>query len=171
MLDLGTQPHKRSTFIETHFRAAFKRIADAHPTDSREKLAERFDDFMESREGKPYRKSAWEYCSSSAYDSLNLSQPAPLSAEARRHRIAAREALSQKIEANHTRQVEREVNRILLDIVLPSGKALRDSTGGDCAMAGGWLSNIAQYVGANQIVGETLSESEVRLLFDEQVTA
>ncbi len=52
----------------------------------------------------------------------------------------------------------------LLDFTLPTGKALRDSTGKECAKAGGWLSKISESIKPGEVVGKVLSEADVRKL-------
>jgi hypothetical protein len=54
---------------------------------------------------------------------------------------------------------------VLLELVQPNGKPLRDCTGKECAKAGGWLSKIAAKIKPTQKVGDALSEKEVRALF------
>lgn len=58
---------------------------------------------------------------------------------------------------------------ILLDMVLPHGKTLRESTGRECAelgpKIGGWLSRIGSEVKPKQTVGAVLSEQRVRALY------
>lgn len=58
---------------------------------------------------------------------------------------------------------------ILLDMVLPHGKTLRESTGCECAelgpKIGGWLSRIGSEVKLRQTVGAVLSEQRVRALY------
>jgi hypothetical protein len=57
--------------------------------------------------------------------------------------------------------IEKRAKLILLDLLMPNGKALRDCTGTDCRKFGGWFSRIADRVGSKK-VGDVLSEKEVR---------
>ena len=54
---------------------------------------------------------------------------------------------------------------MLLDLMLPNGKLLRDCTGVECRAAGGWLVKIADRVG-DGVVGEVLSENEALSIFN-----
>jgi hypothetical protein len=54
---------------------------------------------------------------------------------------------------------------VLLDLLLPTGKKLRDSTGQECKQAGGWLTRVAKRVGDAGIVGEILNERELGEIF------
>jgi hypothetical protein len=54
----------------------------------------------------------------------------------------------------------------LLNIVLPTGKTLGESTGTECVKLGGWLSRIGQEAG-KQIIAEVFSEQQLRDLLAE----
>lgn len=51
---------------------------------------------------------------------------------------------------------------ILLDLVLPNGKALRDATGADCRKAGGFFSEVAKSIKPTQVVDRHLSEGDLQ---------
>lgn len=50
---------------------------------------------------------------------------------------------------------------VLLDLVLPNGKALRDATGADCAKAGGFFAEVAKTIKPTQVVDRHLSEADL----------
>jgi hypothetical protein len=50
---------------------------------------------------------------------------------------------------------------VLLDLVMPNGKLLRDSTGEECEQAGGWLVQVGARVGRTGIVGALLSDADL----------
>lgn len=53
----------------------------------------------------------------------------------------------------------------LLQLVMPNGKKLAQCTGAECIEFGGWYTTIGEYVGANNLVGKVLNESDIlRLL-------
>jgi len=58
---------------------------------------------------------------------------------------------------------------VLLDMVLPNGKKLRDATGAECARfapkVGKLLKKVAEKVRPTQIVGEVLSEGQLKKLY------
>lgn len=60
------------------------------------------------------------------------------------------------------RGVERLRQVILLDMVLPTGKKLRDSTGAECAKAGGFFSEVARYLKPSEVVDKHLNEAELQ---------
>ena len=52
---------------------------------------------------------------------------------------------------------------LLLEMILPSGRMLREATGDECRRCGGWLVAVADRVGKG-IVGDKLTEEEVRAI-------
>jgi hypothetical protein len=54
---------------------------------------------------------------------------------------------------------------ILLAVITPNGKKLRDLTGRECGQAGGWFAKLAGKVKATQKVGTVLTEPELRELW------
>jgi len=62
------------------------------------------------------------------------------------------------------------VKMVLLDMMLPHGKKLADSTGQECRdlgpKVGAWLTAIAGQIMPNEVVGKTMSEQRVRELFE-----
>lgn len=56
----------------------------------------------------------------------------------------------------------RVVEVVLLDLLLPSGKLLRDATFAECAQAGGWYAKVSAMGKPNQIVGKVLTEQQLR---------
>jgi len=83
-------------------------------------------------------------------------------AQRRAEREAAKEAMKDKIKANMAKIV-------LLDMVLPHGKAVKDSTGRECAQlgpkVGEWLSRVAGEMRPTQVVGKVLSEDRLQELY------
>lgn len=57
---------------------------------------------------------------------------------------------------------QKVVEVILLDLMLPNGKSLRDCTFADCAKAGGFFAKIANKGKPRQVVGDVLSEEQLR---------
>lgn len=51
---------------------------------------------------------------------------------------------------------------ILLDMVLPNGKALRDATGAECAKAGGFYAEVSKRIRPTQVVDRHLSEGDLQ---------
>lgn len=53
-------------------------------------------------------------------------------------------------------------NVVLLDLKLPNGKKLRNSTFAECSAAGGWFKMVATKGKPSQVVGAVLTEDELR---------
>lgn len=53
-------------------------------------------------------------------------------------------------------------NVILLDLVMPNGKALRHATGAECARAGGFYAEIAKHLKPTQVVDKHMSEANLQ---------
>lgn len=51
---------------------------------------------------------------------------------------------------------------ILLDLMLPNGKALRHATGAECAKAGGFYAEIAKHIKPTQVVDRHLTEGNLQ---------
>jgi hypothetical protein len=63
------------------------------------------------------------------------------------------------------RMARAEKSPLMLDLEMLNGKPLRDCTGGDCRHFGGWYQRVADKVEADKLVGATLSEQQVRELY------
>lgn len=83
-------------------------------------------------------------------------------AQKRAEKEADKDAMMGTIRANMTKIV-------LSDMVLPHGKAVKDSTGRECAQlgpkVGEWLSRVAGELRPNQVVGKALSEDRLQELY------
>lgn len=161
MLDTSTAVYAatRQSWTDHNYRELLKHILTYNPNIDR---AESFAFFLEAISkpvNKRYRQSALEYAHDNAYDALTRIQRLPAK-EVRAERAATVQATAHRI-------VEAAKSLVMLDLLLPTGKTLRESTGKDCTKAGGWFSKLARKVRPNQIVGRVLSEAEVRKLFKE----
>jgi len=76
---------------------------------------------------------------------------------------------SEQIAAAATRTTERVIKRVteivLMDLLLPNGKTLRDATFKECAQAGGFFHLVAKKGRPLQIVGKTLTEDDLKTLY------
>jgi hypothetical protein len=94
-------------------------------------------------------------------------RPSPTRTSGLRGALAERQ--DAKVKAKVRARIVEKAKMILLDLMLPNGKPLRECTGADCAKLGpamgAWLSRIAGEVKPRQKVGDILSEESVRELF------
>lgn len=51
---------------------------------------------------------------------------------------------------------------LLLDLTLPDGKALRDSTGAECKKAGGFFREVARHLKPQQVVDKHMTEGDLQ---------
>jgi hypothetical protein len=64
------------------------------------------------------------------------------------------------------KRVKLAANQVLLDMKLPHGKKLRDSTGGECLAIGGWLGNVGRNMKPDELVGVVFTERQLRKVWD-----
>lgn len=113
---------------------------------------ERFAEFEEllAAEGEVYERAVRWYFFVNMHDYLTTRRSSPANS------------------ASRTSKVEDIVNKVreavLLDLVMPNEKRLRDCTGAECAKFGGFYAKIARKVGKTKIVGEVLNEVQIRAL-------
>lgn len=98
--------------------------------------------------------------------------------------IVATPATERRAEAAAQRRVEsklsgkKEVARlknavrqaILMDVTLPNGKKLRESTFADCKKAGGWLTEVSRHGRATEAVDKKLSEADLQNIWKRYVS-
>jgi hypothetical protein len=80
----------------------------------------------------------------------------------------AREAAARnkvEIEAGAQRLAPKLKELVLLDLMMPNGKALGRCTGEECEQLHGWAKQLAKLVPAKKMVADVLSEKDVRKLW------
>jgi uncharacterized protein YfaP (DUF2135 family) len=164
MLNTGILGAKVQSWKSANPRDILKRLMEENPRMEKPALLAALRHELLSEDRIEYLDAVIEYWFSNNYHSLvaprvSATRPSPAVAKAAKQEKIA--AIRQKVE----RHIEEKVEARLLDFIMPSGKTLRDSTGADCAKAGGWLTKIAGKVNARQRVGNVLSEEQVRKLF------
>ncbi|WP_414461781.1 hypothetical protein [Hyphomicrobium sp. DY-1] len=82
--------------------------------------------------------------------------PSPMLVRRTREESAARTAIVFEQMKAKVRSV------VLLDLLLPNGKALRDATGAECAKAGGFFVDVAKAIKPTQVVDRHLSEGDLQ---------
>jgi hypothetical protein len=149
-INLGVTGAKRTSFREPNPRDLLRELMEKNPKADEARIRKLF---TEAIEEKPeYLPTIIEYFLTNAYRSLTRE----------------RDDLSGRSRQEAREQVEEMKGKIigrLLDLIMPSGKALAQSTGAECAKAGGWFATIAAKVGPSQVVGNVLSEHDLHKLF------
>lgn len=160
-VDTGVQGAKRQSFHEASPRGLLMKLMGVNPNMPESNLLRLFREKVKEAtdEGDDYISPIIEYWFAPNYKSLlNLQRPPA-------KRQAAKAARKAEIDEIKSTVKERIARMVLLDVVLPNGKRLRDCTGKECAKAGGWFAKIAGKVKPTEIVGKVLSETQVRSLY------
>lgn len=128
---------------ESHLRGMLLRLMRQHPGATREELETMY--LAEMEASKALTQEAGRRCFDNDFRSTQraVRTPRPIDAG----ELAA---------AN-----ERLAKVVLLDLLMPNGKKLRDCTGKDCKAAGGWLMLVGLRIGDDGIVGQQLGEAEL----------
>lgn len=134
---------------EDNPRATLKKLIERHPRETKESIYGRFSE--ETADDENAIEAMRRYWFENNFRRLKTP---PNSGKTG----AASEELRALIKSRATKMV-------LLDITLPTGTALRDSTAADCRRAGGWLAAVAKLVGPKKKVGEALSEADLQKIW------
>jgi hypothetical protein len=168
----ATRQTRRLPALRPRLKDMMEGVENPHDVEDRKSVKEQFLQFMHSKAGEQFRETTYLYWFENNYRSMLADYPEP-GKEAPEERKAAAKAVREKTEAELTQRVEKAIETkaqiILLDWVLPNGKALRDCTGRDCkqmsSKMGSWLQKIAERVKPTQLVGDALEEADVRKLY------
>lgn len=149
-LETGTYGAKVQSWRRANPRDVLKALVESNPGADEGALLKMLRDRLEEDDGRDYLDSIVEYWFINNYNSLVPRSPA------RRINVESVKAGIKKS----------AVKMVLMDLVMPNGRTLRDCTGGECAAFGGWYERIGAKVEAGQKVGEALSEKELHELLD-----
>lgn len=151
----GVRGQTRSTWRdETHLRGVLLRLLAENPDAGRDELEAMY---LAKTEMVP---ALIEEALRRAFDNDWNGLQKPKHLRSRPTAEEMKEAKSRVVAA-----VEKIKALVLLDLVQPNGKKLRDCTGAECRKAGGWLVNVAKRVGDDGVVGAKLNEAEVASIF------
>jgi hypothetical protein len=144
----GVRGHTRSTWRdETHLRGLLIKLMTRHPDATRDELEAMY--LTKARKVPALVDEALRR--SFDNDLARIQQPA--------------RARPQHPPAADIAAATQRLTVVLLDLIMPNGKALRDCTGKECRQAGGWLVKVADRVGDRGVVGATLDEQEIAAIF------
>lgn len=146
-VDTGIYGAKRQSFEENNPRDLLVRVMAENRGASEATLLKRFTEAV--RDDADYIGPIIGYWFANNYRSARRASP-------------QERAASAKVQTRLVETIKRAVLSISLDFVMPNGKPLRDCTGGECARAGGWFAKIAKRVKPNQVVGNVLSDSDLK---------
>ena len=157
-LHTGVTGAKRQSWQQGNPRELLRRLMEDHKNWDRTRLLREFREQLD-KSPNSYLETIVEYWFANNYNSL-IDPREP-------DRIRDKVAVT-KIRTKIEEHVETKAQLILLDLMMPNGKLLRDCTGQECRSlarsVGAWLARIAKRVKLRETVGTTLTENEVREL-------
>lgn len=152
----------RQTWRTKSIRDLLAEIIGDNPRATDRELLEKFVEQL--RADDDYFVAAAEYAFTNALNALRRdpSKQSRPSAEQK----AKRAAEKAKAAGEHAKLVARIKSGVmLLSMKMPNGKFLRDCSGAECDHFGGWYARVAAAVGPSKLVGEVLTEKQVRALY------
>lgn len=165
-IDTGVQGAKRQTFHKSSPRGALMELINENPSASEDRVLKLFAERVKEGSDEDYISPIIEYWFAHNYPSLMKgARPPALRVVAREAAVAKDAEIQEKV----IFRIKEEARMILLDMVLPNGKALRDCTGRECERlgnkVGAWLGKVAGKIKPNETVGDVLDEAAVRKLY------
>ena len=163
----GAAANRRSSPVSSLEVLARMRTSD--PTASYKLLLKKWCGYIEAR--SEYQDAVLKYAFRNYWTQLNKNAKSKKSKAGKGNRSEThpRSETSEQRQERVTQEIGQVVTAvgeiILMNLVLPSGKMLKDSTFAECAKAGGFYSKVAQMGKPNAIVGETTSEAALRSLW------
>lgn len=164
MITPGTYGAKVQSWKNANPRDLLKSLIDEHPSAAKTTLLAMVRNELLEDRSADMLDSVIEYWFTNNYHSL----VAPVARAPRPPREVVKAAQTAKvadIKSKVQARIQEEAQLLLLDLVMPNGKSLRDSTGKECAKAGGWYTKIAMRVPPGTKVGKALSEDQLRALW------
>jgi hypothetical protein len=151
-INLGVTGAKRTSFAAANPKALAADICGRHPRWSNNDLVDALCDAIMEAGGSTLETTVKHACANFIHSALRdrdrtQKRPRANMANAVRNGTAAVKAL------------------VLLDLVMPNKKRLRSCTFSECAKFGSWLTKLSHYGGPKQIVGKTLTETQVRKVY------
>jgi hypothetical protein len=150
-------------------REVLKEILSENQVSDRAIIFSAFHERMRQDDADDYLESIIDYWLANNY--YALVGPAPVRPYARKAGSSSEtiNAVAGNIETQLRKKIQEQAKIMLLEMVLPNGKALKDCTGNECqemsARLGPWLAAVAERVQPTQLVGDALTEDQVRDLY------
>jgi hypothetical protein len=166
-INLGITGAKRATWRREDTRPLLQTLVENNPRLDDEELFELL--WQEVINDEKQLRSIVRYWYDLALLALRRSAPR---ASGRRQsaRAAATPSPEQRARTDKVKeQLKERVTQeaiLLLKLPMPNGKELGRCTGADCRTFGGWFTALADKVSARQIVGNALSEKQVRRIWE-----
>lgn len=181
-MEKGIYGAKVQSFSGSNPRDMLWKIIQENPSADKGKLLALFWDEVSDTDNVDYLRTVVEYWFSNNLQSILDAQGTKLSAgrtstarpagsavapvksraEVREESKQLQQAVYTEMKAKLDAVIMDKAKMIALDLVMPTGKKLRDSTKTECAAAGGWYAAIADRLEPGQIVGNVFTEDQVR---------
>lgn len=167
MIDVGTYGATGQSWNSSNPRPLLEKLMDRYedPRKKDDKLAifKAFREEVLSDEKQNALNAIIEYWFTNNF--VRLIEEKYSGQKTRKQRAAEARANRAEVETQKSRIKAAAAKLVFLDLMLPNGKSLRDSTGKECASAGGWFAKIAAQIKPNEIVGNALTEKQLRALY------
>lgn len=157
--NVGYYSASRQSWHENSVKELCAKLIEQHPKAQNDEalLIKLFKEA--AREDDEYLEAAIDHAVHNTFNSLRKAKQRAQSQPAARAQRAAREQVTATVVESIKNQIFR------MNITLPlTGKMLRDSTFRDCAKTGGWFAKVATKGQPNQIVGNVLTEGQLRAI-------
>jgi hypothetical protein len=167
----GVYGAKVQSWAEHNPRELLKKVADANPGASQDGLLAILTKEAKAKKNGDYLDAMIAYWFANNYHAMMQARPmaAPRErAAALETRRAQRETVVKQGTEALREHIKREAQIILLDMVTPNGRALRDCTAEDCRAYGGWFLGVAAATPSNCTVGQALDEQRLQEIYSSQ---
>jgi hypothetical protein len=154
-LQTGAAVTRRSSEVSP--MAVLARMRQDDPTAGYEYLRGKWSEYVEARQD--HLNAVLDYSFHNYWSQLDDSERKTKAKEARTSADAQRK---ERIVAEGKEVASAVSNIVLMNLELPNGKALKDSTFSECAKAGGFFSKVAKMGKPNASVGKSMDEAALR---------
>ena len=168
----GVTGAKRSTWRAANPRKLLREIMDANPDKSEEEWRELFlrtifDELQKIIGGDVEKEESllWAVIAYWLDNNIRSLIGRKIDEASVKPSSREREASVDAITGKLKDAVKREAEIMLLSMLTPNGKALGQCTGEECSHFGGWFRKVARAVGPSRLVGDVLSESQLKEMY------
>lgn len=161
----GVRGAKLQSWKPANPRELLKRVIEGNPGADRQALLHLFrEEMWREDDAEELVDTIIEYWFGNNYYSL----VGPLPVIKPRIREATAK-LADDVRVKLRERIALEAKIMLSDMVMPNGKTVKELTGRECrdmaGAVGGWLERVGRKVKATQVVGEVLSEADLKALY------
>jgi hypothetical protein len=181
MLKVGKYGAKVQSFNKHNPRGLLKRLISTYGMDDEWLLFTKFYEQITNKKFEPYLISALEYWFTNNLGSLkntpktttpvvvNISEHVSKKVDVgaiKKNQVAMVTKGVKQLTAKIEQEAAKKARIILMDMILPTGKRLGDSTGAECISCGGWLKSVGDKIGPDAIVEASITEDELQKTYE-----